>query len=265
MIRRGIGVQSFVSAGAGTDADAQAFITAAGITDATQQTAINTLVTDLKGYGIWTKMKAIYPMVGGTSSTHKWNLKDPRDLDAAFRLVFSGGWTHSSNGITGNGVNTFAQSFLNDNSVLQLDSAHLSIYSRTNSDGLLCDIGCNMTSDIETNLWAKFSNVFYPRIHKTNAGIANTVSSLGFFISNRISSTEIRAMQTGTLRTITNVSSGKASLNIIIGALQSSFGVDYYSNRQYAFASIGDGLTDIEMTNLTNIVNTYQTSLNRQV
>ncbi len=73
-------------ASGGTDADAQAFITATAITDLTQQTAINTLVTQLKTYGIWTKMKALYPFVGGTATAHKFNLKDPRDLDAAFRL-----------------------------------------------------------------------------------------------------------------------------------------------------------------------------------
>ena len=76
------------SASGGVDPDAQAFITAASITDPTQQSAINQLVVDLKGYSIWTKMSAIYPMVGGTASSHKFNLKDPRDLDAAFRLVF---------------------------------------------------------------------------------------------------------------------------------------------------------------------------------
>ena len=58
-----------------TDTDAQAFITAAAITDPTQQAAINTLVVDLKGYSIWTKMKAVYPFVGGTAATHKFNLK----------------------------------------------------------------------------------------------------------------------------------------------------------------------------------------------
>ena len=62
------------SSGASFDADAQAFITAAVITDNTQITAINTLVTDLKAYNIWSKMKALYPFVGGTASTHKWNL-----------------------------------------------------------------------------------------------------------------------------------------------------------------------------------------------
>ena len=59
------------------DPDAQAFITAAAITDPTQQSAINTLVVDLKGYSIWTKFKAIYPVVGGIASSHAVNLKTP--------------------------------------------------------------------------------------------------------------------------------------------------------------------------------------------
>ena len=87
------------------DLDALAFLTAAGITDSTIISAINTLVVSLKNFGIWTKMRAIYPFVGGTALTHKWNLKDPRDLDIAFRLVFSGGWTHSSTGALANGTN----------------------------------------------------------------------------------------------------------------------------------------------------------------
>ena len=85
MGRWGVRTSAIIS---GNDTDAQAFITAAGITDTTQQSAINSLVTNLKGYGIWSKMKAIYPMVGGTANAHKFNLKDSRDLDAAFRLGF---------------------------------------------------------------------------------------------------------------------------------------------------------------------------------
>ena len=94
------------------DPDAQAFITAASITDPTQQSAINQLVVDLKGYGVWTKMKALYPFVGGTAAQHKWNLKDPRDLDAAFRLTFTNAWTHASTGMTPNGTSAFANTFL---------------------------------------------------------------------------------------------------------------------------------------------------------
>ena len=90
--------------GGGFDPDAQAFITAAGITDTTQKNAINTLVLDLKAYAIWPKFIAIYPYVGGTATTHKFNLVDPLDDNAAFRITWNGGVTHNANGITGNGL-----------------------------------------------------------------------------------------------------------------------------------------------------------------
>jgi hypothetical protein len=51
------------------DADAQAFITAAAITDPTQQAAINTLVVDLKGYSIWTKFSYLSNSRGHSLTT----------------------------------------------------------------------------------------------------------------------------------------------------------------------------------------------------
>ena len=112
----------------GFDADAQAFITAAAITDVTQQNAINTLVVDLKGYNIWTKMKALYPFVGGTASTHKFNLKNPLDTDAAFRLTFSGGWTHSSTGALPNGTNAYADTKFNLTKFTAFTNASTGVY-----------------------------------------------------------------------------------------------------------------------------------------
>jgi hypothetical protein len=67
------------------DTDAQSFITAASLTDTTQTNAVNDLVLDLKAAGLWTKISTLYPMVGGNATSHKFNLKDPRDLDAAYR------------------------------------------------------------------------------------------------------------------------------------------------------------------------------------
>lgn len=37
--------------------------------------SINELVKDLKSNNLWDKMKAIYPFVGGTVSSHRFNLK----------------------------------------------------------------------------------------------------------------------------------------------------------------------------------------------
>ena len=47
-----VGWRTAAVAPAGPDADALAFISAASITDSTQQSAIITLVTQLKTYGI---------------------------------------------------------------------------------------------------------------------------------------------------------------------------------------------------------------------
>ena len=90
------------------DTDCAAFLTATGITNPTISGAVCTLVTSLKSANLWTKLNAIYPMVGGTATTCKFNLKNPADTNAAFRLNFVGGWVFSSNGALPNGVNTYA-------------------------------------------------------------------------------------------------------------------------------------------------------------
>jgi len=134
------------------DTDAQAFITAAGITDATQIAAINRLVKNYKGVGdlnasvdLWTGESIIYPMVGGTAATCKFNLKNPVDSDAANRISFIGGWTFDANGPTPNGTNAYARTFFIPNTLGQ-NNASLSFYSRSNSSGPSYALGCSVGS-----------------------------------------------------------------------------------------------------------------------
>ena len=70
-----------------------AFLAATGITDTTISNALNTMDIALIANGLDTKMKALYPFVGGTASTHKFNFMNAADTDAAFRLTFAGGGT----------------------------------------------------------------------------------------------------------------------------------------------------------------------------
>ena len=168
------------------DADAVAFLAAAGITDATITSAICTLVTSMKANGTWTKCNAIYPMVGGTAATHKFNLKNPLDTNAAFRLSFVGGWTHSNNGALPNGTNAYADSFLNANTTLNINSSHISYYSRTNIGEARYDMGAAVdpnsyiviASRLATN---RFRSIVYTGVA---TDIVNT-DSRGWFCSNR--------------------------------------------------------------------------------
>lgn len=250
----------------GLDSDASAFITAAGLTDPTQKSAINTLVKDMKAAGLWSKMKAVYPMVGGTATSMKFNLKDPRDLDAAFRLTWSGGWTYSATGATPNGTNAYADTKLATN-ILGLDSAHLSLYSRTNSNGTIVDIGSSNSASAgyDFQLVSRFSNINYSILNsKSPTGFAQT-TSLGFALVSRVLSTGYAYFLNNSKTSVTKASDTRNSFNIYIAARNTANVAEYFSNRETAFASIGTGLTDAEAALLYQLVQDYQTTLNRQV
>jgi hypothetical protein len=249
-----------------SDPNAQAFIDAAQITDVTQADAINNLVLGLKYNGLWTKMKAVYPFVGGTATTHKFNLMNPVDSDAAYRLVFNGGWTHSSNGVQGNGVNGYADTKLAETSDL-LNNEHISIYSRTDSNGAFADMGvANTSTTIETNIISRLTNLFYARSQGPNLTTVSNSDSRGLFISNRQSNTILKAIKNLTSTSINNTSLGiNSASNILIGGFNLNNSPSSFSPRQYAFSSIGFGLTDTDALNLYTIVQNYQTALGRQV
>jgi hypothetical protein len=262
----GIGKNLFKSnvkavSGAALDPSAQAFITAAGITNGTQQSAVNQLVLDLKSYNIWTKMKAIYPIVGGSASTHKWNLKNPLDTDAAFRLTFSTGWTHSSNGIAP--TNAFANSFYTPSVNGLLDSAHISFYSRTDTNLNQIDIGSQTSSNYYV-LQLRVSNLFYALINQSGLSSSANTNSTGFYIGNRQASNNIDLFKNGTKTDTTTVSGLRPSNAVYIGA-NNTGSAGTFSTKQCSFASLGDGLTDTEAVNFSTAVATFQTTLGRNV
>lgn len=263
----GIGISPLLGfdIGGGTpavDPDAQAFITAAAITDPTQQSAINTLVVDLKGYGVWTKMKALYPFVGGTATTHKFNLKNPLDTNAAFRILWSGGVTHSANGVLFGGVNGSGDTFLNDLSNLAQNSAHVSVYSRTNASSLLApSIASNSYGQNGgTKLTLNFANATYYSVHSADQPNSSNTDTRGIFIANRTVSTGTSLSIRGTVTTHTQASQTPSNTTFRLGGYAS-----FYDNKQLAFATIGDGLTNTDMTNLTTAVQAFQTTLGRNV
>jgi PKD repeat protein len=254
------------------DADADAFITAAGITDPTIISAINVLVVDLKNASIWTKLKAIYPMVGGTATTHKFNLKDPRDLNAAFRLSFNGGWTHSANGALPNGSNAYADTFFaNNNSFAAANSCGISAYLRTNLLNTGCDMGGGGDSTSGTNglyIYSSFNGIYYANANATVLTPGNNNSDTrGFYITSRNNSNSQysyhKRHSSGNIdaTNVTAIGTQNGS-NIIIGAGNN---ISNYSNRQTAFNTIHEGLTLTEINNLYTAIQSFQTTLNRQV
>jgi hypothetical protein len=249
-----------------------AWIAATGETDLTILGALNTLESDLTTYGLTSKMKALYPFVGGTAAKHKYNFMDARDLDAAFRLTFSGGWTHSSNGALPNGTNAYADTKFNPTSALSsISSQHLSFYTPTNTglDGRYDIAGysnypneiCALQSRNTSTTSVGYIGTFFSVINGSNTNFT------GFFTVSRTSSTLMKLYRNSTsLGSYTANTTTSANCNLYIAAVSASntFGGNQ-TDREARFASLGDGLTDTEAANLYTAVQAFQTTLSRQV
>jgi hypothetical protein len=256
----------------GCDADALAFLSAAAITDATITSAICQLVTTMKIDGTWAKCNAIYPMVGGTATTHKFNLKNPLDTNAAFRLSFVGGWTHSVNGALPNGTNAYADTFLTPSVTLTLLNTHLSFYSRTSTIGnnqrdIAAFVGSGVPSfALGTNTGVLVSDHYWFTTNRMSRSIPN---AQGLMLTSRTNDTTHKAYrngaQLGATDTVSNAGKAMPNITLYLGVANTGSGITAPSNKQYAFASIGSGLTDAETLALYNSVQAFQTTLGRQV
>jgi len=246
----------------GVDADWLAYynrvIAAGGSLTTTEQNATKTLVADLKSAGIWSGMKAIYPMVGASAAACAQNLKS-----SSFTGTFTSGWTFASTGVTPNGTSAYMDTTFNPNtSISDINSAHLSIYSRTTTGVNGVDIGASPSAwDIEIIYTAFYAGMM-------NSSYLNTANSdaKGLWTNSRISSSNIVAYRNGS--TFVSGSSAptiKPNCNVYIGARSDASIPLYFTNRQYAFASIGDGLTSGNVSNLYTAVQTFNTTLARQV
>jgi hypothetical protein len=255
-----------------SDPDAQAFVSAAELTSQTQANAINTLVIGMKAQGLWTKMKAVYPMVGGTATSHMYNLKDPRNLNAAFRLSFSGTWTHDSSGAEPNGVNGYADTYLNTSTNLVRTNAHLALYVVNNPTvGAKYDIGnasnAAMTVDPTYLITRYNSNLVFVGIGDNSyATSSTTTDSRAFWLGGTNgSSTQIIYKNGVSIASASQGAGALSNINLYIGAANAGGITSFYSDKKYAFGSIGTGLSATDATNYYNLVQAFQTTLGRQI
>lgn len=253
-----------------SDGDAQAFIfrveAAGGTLTTTEKNSINTLVVRLKAANIWTKLLAVYPMVGGSVAGCIQNLKS-----SSFTGAFSTGWTFASTGVTPNGTSAYMDTNFAPLGNLSSDNNHISFYSRTqNSSTSAINIGQTTNSSNELYLTTYYSGVslkFYSAgIYPTNAAAVNNTTTTGMHIGSQLSTTSRKLYFTGSLAS-TNTTAQSLTYgtrNFYIGALNSGTAT-LFAPHECAFASMGDGLTDTEASDYYNIVQEFQTLLGRQI
>ena len=254
-----------LTVGGAFDADAQAFFnrvtTAGGTLSTTEQNAVNTLVIALKADGIWTKMKAIYPMVGASAAACAQNLKS-----SSFTGTFSSGWTFASTGVTPNGTSAFMNTNLQPNVIMSFNSQSYSFY-RGNTSTKGSDYGVNLlTPD-------NFTICFFPTLGYTVINRFITDASFsgganpGYYIMNLNGSNFKTFKNNTTINSATLPPTNYIFNSIYLGGRnQMTAGtLRDASDSQCRFFHIGDSLTDTDAANYYTAVQAFQTTLNRQI
>lgn len=253
-----------------TDSDALAYYNAViGGGDTLTQTeinAVNQLCIDLKADSIFTGMVALYPMLGGTATSHKWNLIDPQDTDAAFRLTFNGSITHSSNGMLSGGTSSdYADTHcILYNEVSSLNNVIWGFYSRTDNTDNGCDMGTSDPEPAATALYGQFNGNYLINMGDGYKSSAVTNTS-GFVTGGRVSSvTKIYRNGSEVLSSSTGVENSATTYGMaLFGNRNGASSVADPAFRQQAFAFIYDGTPS--QTDLNTAVTDFQTTLGRNV
>jgi hypothetical protein len=103
-------------------------------------------------------------------------------------------------------------------------------------------------------------------INDGTAAFVSNSDGRGLYIVNRTASNIRNSFKNATkVINDTQASTGLNSNSIWIGAYNTNGSSPLYSNKECAFSSIGDGLTDTDASNLYTAVQAFQTTLSRQV
>lgn len=259
--------------GGGNDPDAQAFIDATGITG-TDATAINTLVLDLKGANLWTKMYALWPFVGGTSTTNRYNLIDTTQ----YLLSFSGSQTFNSTGWFNNSIspdNGARTGFNPITQVTDLNDFGIGYYAGNPTSTGTIDIGSWPGSGGNSSIYLSadlaggtglYISDFYSeaqnRIVTANGASGNVV---GMWSVQRTANNVMKAYRGGTniATNTTTRTDSPPNWDISIGGTATATQIIQNKDQKYQLLYFSYGLNDSQMTSLNTIVEDFQTNVGR--
>jgi hypothetical protein len=239
--------------------------------DSTEISAIDTLFSDLSTYGVYSKIYAFYPMLGtqaqalnakSVSGVRQW------DLD----LNFSGGWTLGTDGAQGNGSNTVWYANYYGYNDTTLKNSHLGVYMTAQGT---YDYGWDMGVYDSVSTYPHAFMTMYEGYYDTKAIYDYDYSNgrefftAANYIGNSMMSYDATNSEfvvhqnesffTNTASSIENMSNA----SYVLG------GYDYHNNaytdRTYGFITFGERLTNTETVDYQLAINTFQTTLGRNV
>ena len=247
------------------DSDAVAYFNAVTTPfTAARKTIINTLVLALKASGDWNQLNSLWLFANEAADQGLINLISP--TDTAVTNVGSMTFT-ADQGYTGDGSSSYLNSNLSPTTATKylLDSASFGVYSRTNLQATMYDMGgTDGTKRNEIIPWHGTDSKFYGSLNSSLYNSLAAADSLALSSVNRDSATNLVTYKRGVVHSTTvTASNALGTRDWYIGAGNISGTASLFSTRQYAMAFVGNG--SVNHLTLYNAIQAYMTSLNSQV
>lgn len=266
-----------------TDTDAIAYIseveTQGGTLSDTDKEAVDDLYIGLKADSIYTKLKLMYPFMGGTPDSHTINGISPIDVDSTitWQIALTGSANHDSAGITipagteGAGdINDAPSDVLTD-----IDNASFGWYysDAVSANGFVIgQSACSVCSGVRFQAYHETNGTSTGQVYSAfgNATFAtkntNPSPPLGMWIGSRTSSTLITLYQNGSSVGTSVESNSGASLNTNSFIF---FNADAYPANgnevrgTFGFLFVGEGLNGTQAGNMNSRISTFLTAIGR--
>lgn len=243
------------------DSDAQAYIAAASIVDATEIAAVNQLFLDLKGTGnttnnsnIYSKFFALYPISPTSLAATSINAVNPSVYD----ITWINPPNHAANGVTGNGQTMYGSTnFIPNASGASENNFGITLDIATSSGGGV-DFGSN------SYIHLAMVNPSYTYIlGSLGASVSGTAYALGVRTMVRRSANDMEAYLNGSTEGSKN-NLGSWSFNsdpLYIFCRNNGTNPAFFSNRRYRFCAIHEGLTSNEAKDLYDAITTFNANV----
>lgn len=259
------------------DPDAEAYFTAAGITDPTEKAAVNQLVLDLKGTGstpngtdLWTDAAAFYPISPTSLSAAAYNLRDT----TSFNMTWANSPTHASTGVTFNGSTQYGDTGFNPNVETLANGYDITLGAQivnasVTAVGLMSAV---LSTSSRTGMLLISGNI-YQDIHNTAGG--RLITSAGGTLQGRMIVSADRIANGGRANYLNGTSLGTAStesqgipvnLSLWVGAQNNGSGGQNFTAIEMRFGLIiPKGLNATAVADLDDAIVRYSTALSRNV
>jgi hypothetical protein len=242
-----------------------AVLGAGGSLTSLQEGYITTFFNTLKSNNLWDKIIAGHMLFLGSAAATKFNIKNPANTDAAFRLTWHGTGTFASNGWTSDGSTGYADMHFNPSLDATQDGLGFGAYVRGGSTGSTVYMMGNYDgSSITNDVGIDNSSGMFGGCNSPLAQINSIIpaASTRLIYVNRVNSGSVKYYRDGTLvGTSSQTSATPFNGNVYLGCFNFNGTPNFFFGNRITFSIITDGsLNDTDEANLNTAINTFLTS-----